>query len=89
MVKFIIHKQNNNNTTIGGKNTELEVAHSGDGGLAAMCEILKEAGSEIYFGLLRVDAKDESNSVRAKFIYVRFVGTTVTLFMFIELYFII
>jgi len=60
-----------------GKNQQLEIVSTGSQGLNELSAFLKNAGDKIYFVLFRVEAKDESNSVRAKFVYIRFVGTQV------------
>jgi len=64
-----------------GKNQQLEIVSSGSDGLKELSEFLKAGTDKLYFALLRVEAKDQSNSVRAKFVYIRFVGTKVNVML--------
>jgi len=49
----------------------------GSGGLKEVSNFLRAKKTELFFGLLRVNSLDEGGSKRAKFIYMRFVGTEV------------
>jgi hypothetical protein len=63
--------------TVNKAQTGLEYVTRGKGGLKEMKQYLKDKSSEIYFGILRVTSNDMGGSKRAKFIYIRFVGSTV------------
>jgi flagellar biosynthesis GTPase FlhF len=62
--------------TVDGKQN-LEYVSRGNGGLKEMHSFLKGKKKELYFGLLRVNSIDKSKAKRAKFVYVRYVGSEV------------
>jgi len=59
------------------KKTELVFSRAGQQGLEEITTVLKSSGSELQYGLLRVNSNDKGGSKRAKFVYIRFVGTGV------------
>ncbi|ETO37012.1 hypothetical protein RFI_00050 [Reticulomyxa filosa] len=59
------------------KKMELAFSKAGQQGLEEVTNVLKNASSELYFGLLRVNSNDKGGSKRAKFIFIRFVGSGV------------
>jgi len=63
--------------TVDKNNSKLEYVCRGTGGLKEMKSFLLDKSSQLYFGILRVTSLDHGGSKRAKFIYIRFVGSTV------------
>jgi hypothetical protein len=55
----------------------LEYVSRGNGGLKELITQLKGKKKELYFGLLRVNSIDKNKAKRAKFVYIRYVGSEV------------
>jgi len=60
------------------KKIELVFKVAGKGGFEELTNVLKNSSTELLFGLLRVNSNDRGGSKRAKFVFIRFVGTNVS-----------
>jgi len=62
------------------KKMDLTFKHAGQNGLVELADRLKSSSSDILFGLLRVNTNDDQSggTNRAKFVFVRFVGASVS-----------
>ncbi|ETO36873.1 actin binding protein [Reticulomyxa filosa] len=68
------------------KKIELEFKIAGQNGFEELTKYLKgnlnkSSSSELLFGLLRVNSNDRGNSKRAKFVFIRFVGSNVSVML--------
>jgi len=59
------------------KTADLKVDRAGKGGLNELVDYMKTQDTEIVFFILRVNSYDDESSVRAKFVYGRYVGSKV------------
>jgi len=59
------------------KKMDLAFDKAGQQGLEELTNILKNSSKDLLFGLLRVNSNDKGGSKRAKFIFIRFVGSAV------------
>eukprot|EP00487_Bulimina_marginata_P005332 TRINITY_DN23113_c0_g1_i1.p1 TRINITY_DN23113_c0_g1~~TRINITY_DN23113_c0_g1_i1.p1 ORF type:complete len:140 (+),score=15.81 TRINITY_DN23113_c0_g1_i1:105-524(+) len=60
-----------------GSTTTLTLVKEGSGGAAEIVDFLKDKEKSIMFGLLKCVTTDNAKSVRAKFIYLRIIGSKV------------
>jgi len=62
-----------------GLNKKMDVVfkQAGQKGLEELITVLKGSAGNLLFGLLRVNSNDKGGSKRAKFLFIRFVGSTV------------
>merc|ERR1712130_587249 len=60
-----------------GKTTKLTLVKEGNGGAEEIVDFLKDHPKSMMFGLLKSITTDNAMSVRAKFIYLRFIGSGV------------
>merc|ERR1712228_351954 len=59
------------------KDTTLKMDQAGNGGLNELKDVMAKEADNIVFFMLRVNTYDAESSVRAKFVYGRFVGSKV------------
>ena len=58
-------------------NGKLKFDKCGNDGISELQTYLKDQADQIIFALLRVNSLDKSNSIRAKFVFFRFLGSKV------------
>jgi len=59
------------------KKLDLTFKQAGQKGLEELTNLLKTCSNDLLYGLLRVNSNDKGGSKRAKFVYIRFVGSKV------------